>query len=302
MTTAPYISIVLPTLNGEAELRRLLPVLAAQELPADWGELELLAIDSTSDDGTRELLERAGAQVRTVARGDFRHGRARNLAAEQARGEVLVFLSQDALPCDVLFLQGLVACFDDPRVAGAYARILPHPDADPLAARTVLDQPEAGGEPLVRHLDDVSGMRDLSAEQRAESCRFNNVASAIRASVFSKLSFPDVEFGEDSAWAEAALGAGWRIRFAAEAAVYHAHHYSPAEAFRRYRTDAVFCREQYGQRVRPSIVSTLRGWLYEMKRDYWFVRWRDLEQRVPLLLRSPVLRGAQVLGQYLGSR
>jgi len=302
MSPTPSISIVLPTLNGEAYLRTLLPVLAAQELPGDLNGFELLAVDSTSTDGTRELLERAGADVRVVARADFRHGPARNLAASGARGDYLVFLSQDALPCDVFFLRDLVRSFDDPRVAGAYARILPRPDEDPLTARTALDQPEASAEPFVRDLDDVNAMKDLTPELRASYRRFNNVASAIRASVFREIPFPDVDFGEDVAWASAALGAGWRIRFTAEAAVYHAHRYTPTEAYRRNRIDAAFHLELYGQKLRPNLWSALRGWVYEMKSDYWFVRWREFEQQAPLLLRSPLLRGAQVWGQYVGSR
>jgi rhamnosyltransferase len=302
MSQTPLVSIVLPTLNGAEHLRRLLPALAAQEVPADWGGFELCAIDSTSDDESRELLEGAGASVQVIPRADFRHGAARNLAAEKARGEFLVFLSQDASPRDVLFLSNLIASFDDPRVAGAYARILPSPDEDPLTARTALDQPEASAAPRVRDLDDVGVLRDVALEELPDLHRFNNVASAIRTSVFRKLPFPDVDFGEDTAWATRALGAGWRIRFAPEAAVYHAHRYSPAEAFRRYKVDARFHLEQYGRRVRPSLVSALRGWAYEMKRDYWFVRWREFEERWPLYLRSPLLRGAQVLGQYFGSR
>ena len=47
--------------------------------------------------------------------------------------------------------------FDDPRVAGSYSRVLPAPGDDALAARTVLDLPEASEEPWVRDLDDDRG-------------------------------------------------------------------------------------------------------------------------------------------------
>src|SRR5262245_35413038 len=112
----PRFSIVLPTWNGERGLERLLPALAAQ---GAGGRLEILAVDSGSSDRSRELLERAGARVERIEKSAFRHGATRNQAARGARGEILVFLSQDALPRDAGFLEALARPFEDPRVAGA---------------------------------------------------------------------------------------------------------------------------------------------------------------------------------------
>ena len=90
-----------------------------------------------------------GARVQRIERSEFRHGPTRNLLAAQARGELLVFLSQDALPDGSDFLKKLTAPFHDPRVAGSTARVLPHEDDDPLTARTVLSAPEAATESAV---------------------------------------------------------------------------------------------------------------------------------------------------------
>jgi hypothetical protein len=65
---------------------------------------------------------------------------------------VLVFLSQDAVPRDKGFLSALASAFDDPKVAGAYARILPREDDDPLTARTVLSAGESGESGETRRL------------------------------------------------------------------------------------------------------------------------------------------------------
>ena len=300
--TAPRVSIVLPTLNGEACLARLLPLLAAQDLPRDWNGLEICAVDSSSSDRTRELLERAGASVRTIARADFRHGGTRNQAAARARGEFLVFLSQDAAPADALCLRHLIGAFDDPRVAGAYCRVLPHPDDDLLTQRTVLDLPEASAHGVVRDLDGIGSLAALAPEQRAAWLRFNNVASAVRASVFRVHPFPDLPFGEDCAWAARVLDAGHRIRFVPESVVHHAHRYGPREAFRRYRIDAAFHREVHGFRLRPSVLSACKGLAYELGRDLAFLRASAAGARLRAALAAPLLRAAQVAGQYAGSR
>lgn len=280
----PKVSVLIPTWNGEADLERLLPALRAQELAEGF---EIRAIDSDSSDRTRELLAAASVPCVRIDRREFGHGRTRNALARAAQGEILVFLSQDALPRDASFLANLTRPFADPGLAGASARILPHAHDDPLTARTVLAAPDASAQP-----EEISGA--------SERVRFNDVASAVRRAVLEALPFPDLQFGEDSAWAELALAAGWKLQFVPSAVVFHAHRYGPRAAFARYKIDARFQREVHGRRVRPTLLSLARGVAYEVWSDARFV----LRQRASLvhLARSPLLRTAQVLGQYVGSR
>jgi len=248
------------------------------------------------------LLREHGAPVEEINPTEFSHGRTRNRAAEAALGEFLVFLSQDVEPQGPHFLARLIAAFSDERVAGAYSRILPHEDDDPLAARTVLDLPEASSEPWVRDLDDVEGVWCLDDETRARYLRFNNVASAIRTSVFRSIPFPEVAFAEDFAWAARVLTAGHRIAYVPESVAYHAHAYSMGKAMERYQIDALFHFSAHGVRVRPTLTSVLRGICYEVVRDARFLASRPGTRGKGSLLRSPGLRTAQILGQYLGSR
>ncbi len=282
-TPAPIrISVILPTLEGEADLRRLLPMLARQSLAH---ETEIIAVDSSSTDASVRLLGEAGASVEVIARSDFGHGRTRNQGAGRARGEFLVFLSQDALPKGEEFLSELIAPFRDPSVLAVCARILPHEEDDPLTARTVLAAPHA-----------------LAAQAGQTPPPFNDVASAMRASAWRKLPFPDVAFGEDCAWQERAQAQGGRIAFAPAAVALHAHRYGPRLAYARYRVDARFHREQYGRRLRPTLWSALRGLAFEVQADWRFLARRSLRDKLQYGLWSPVLRAGQVLGQYVGSR
>lgn len=281
--SAPRVSILIPTLNAEGDLARLLPALGGQELD---GGVELRVVDSDSTDLTRWLLREHGAEVEWIERSSFRHGPTRNRLADGARGELLVFLSQDAVPEGPHALRELLSAFEDPRVVGATARVLPHSSDDPLTARTVLSAPEAGEVTRV-------------FEEGDPGLVFNNVTSAIRASVLRELPFPDLPFGEDLAWARAALARGHRVAFQAGCVVRHAHTYTPAQAFERYRVDAAFRRRECGQRIRPGLLSVLRGVAHELREDLRFVRARGGWAH---LARAPRLRGMQVLGQYFGSK
>ncbi|MEL6428394.1 MAG: glycosyltransferase [Planctomycetota bacterium] len=294
----PAVSILIPTLDGERELERLLPSLRAQRY---GGDVELRAIDSSSDDGTVAALEAAGFTVEVIPRERFGHGRTRNALAEGARGDVLVFLSQDAVPVGGDFLATLVGALDDPEVAGAVARVVAGSEECALTQRTVDDAPEAS---VVAWRHSFRGGPDeldaLDGHARAELVRFNNVASCIRADVLAQHPFPDVPFGEDCAWAARVLGAGWTLVSAPGATVEHAHSYGPVGAFKRYRSDAAFHRAFHGHVVRRGPVAALRGFVHELLEDLRFARRTRFE---PIsLLRAPFVRGGQLLGQLVGSR
>ena len=286
MSAPPRVSVLIPTLQAEPWLDGLLRALAAQRV---GGGSELVVVDSDSTDRTRELVTAAGGRLERIPRTEFGHGRTRNRLAERARGELLVFLSQDALPEGEDFLARLVGPLAEEDVAGATARLLPREDDDPLTTRTALDAPEASAEPR------VWGPADLGSD----TVHFNDVASAVRAEVLRALPFPDVAFGEDVLWAEGALRAGWRLAFVPGAVARHAHAYGPAQAYRRYRTDAAFHRER-GVRLRPGLASVLRGIGHELRADWGHVARR--RRGWVHLLRAPALRTAQVLGQWAGSR
>ncbi len=294
----PQVSILIPTFNGEGDLARLIPALDAQEFD---GLVERLAIDSSSSDGSVQMLRKAGFSVEVIEQSSFGHGATRNALAAKARGEWLVFLSQDATPIGADFLARLVGAAKADGVAGVTARVLPRDSDDALTARTVLEAPEGSGSSDERRLrGGVGALAQMSGKERAEILRFNNVASCIRRSVMTALPFPEVPFGEDVAWAARALQAGWSLRHEPSAVVAHAHRYGPVTAYARYRSDAAFHREFHGHAVRSSLFSCLKGIAFELKSDLAYVRrtgsgWASL-------LRAPFLRTAQVMGQYAGSR
>lgn len=296
--TTPRLSILLPTLNAAGDLQRLLPALAQQEIS---GEVECLAVDSSSTDQTVSLLEGAGFDVQVIPRREFSHGSTRNLLASRAKGTYLLFLTQDAVPVGPDCIEQLLKPLEDVSVAAVGARLVPHPSDDPLTARTVLASPEASGLAQIRRLRPGQALADLAPTEAVQRARFHNVACAYRAQVLTKWPFSQVAFGEDVVWADMVLTKGQALAHAPLAMVRHAHCYTLLGALERYRLDAAFLRRQFGFRVRPGPISMLRGWGHEVREDWKFMRGQE---RILLryLLRSPFLRGAMVVGQFLGTR
>lgn len=218
------ISVIIPVRNGGEDLRRCLDGIGAQRLEEP---IELFVVDNDSDDGSRELALARGAEVLEVGASQFLHGATRNLAAERAHGDVLVFTSQDAYPADDEWLAHLAnALRADDGVAGVYGRQIPDEGASP-PERFFLDF-LYGPEPRVQRASDPE-------ELSMRTTLFSNVNSAIRREVWERFPFaPDVFFAEDQDWARRVLLAGYAIRYEPAAAVCHSHTYSVATAFKRF--------------------------------------------------------------------
>lgn len=231
VAAAVAVSVIIPAYNAGPELEELLGRLFAQSLPP----LEVIVIDSSSQDGTAERARRSGARVFEIPQSEFDHGGTRNRAAGFAAGEVLVFLTQDAMPADDRLLEKLVQPLRDPWVACAYGRQLPREDA------TVLEK-------LSRDFNypAVSSVKDKSDLERLGIKTFfcSNVCSAVRRETFVDLGRFDepVIFNEDLFFAAKAVQAGYRIAYAAEAKVVHSHNYSAAQQFRRFFDNGVSMR------------------------------------------------------------
>lgn len=93
MSGRPFLSVLVPALNGRQVLPRCFEALAASDLPR--GEWELIVIDDGSTDGTQAYAAGVADRVVEVADGPRGPGYARNRGAEVARGEVLVFIDAD---------------------------------------------------------------------------------------------------------------------------------------------------------------------------------------------------------------
>jgi glycosyltransferase involved in cell wall biosynthesis len=92
---APQVSVVLPTHNRSAMLRKSL----RSALDQDGIVLEVIVIDDGSSDDTAEQLARISDRRLTVLRNRSPQGvaRARNAGIERARGEWIAFLDDDDL-------------------------------------------------------------------------------------------------------------------------------------------------------------------------------------------------------------
>lgn len=219
--SAPRVSIVLPTRNGAATLPALLDAISRQRVDCPF---EVIAVDSSSTDGTAELLRSRVDRLVTIAADEFDHGLTRNLGVERARGELVVLLVQDALPASDSWLAALTApLFADQRLAGTFARQLPRPDASPIARHYLQRWVASSGVARTIAVESSAELDALAPMAQLERCTFDNVCSCIRRSVWSRHPFRATPIAEDVEWAREVLLSGYKLAYVPAAEVIHSH-------------------------------------------------------------------------------
>ena len=261
------ISVVIPVKNGGADLARCLAGIVAQEVEE---EIEVVVVDSGSTDGSPQRARAAGAIVHEIPSEQFGHGRTRNLGVELARGETVVFTSQDAVADDTGWLAWLVAAArSGPDVAGAYGRQLPHPDARP-PERFFLDF-LYGADPRVQRLE-----RD--AELTFETTLFSNVSAAIPRAVLERYPFrDDLTMSEDQEWSRRVLRDGLSLVYEPRAVVRHSHAYTVRSAFRRFFDSGVSAEHAYVEGDESRAALRRAGARYAREELSWL--WRTGRRR-----------------------
>jgi len=294
----PRASAVVPVKDGGASLGALVEALRGQDLP---GGLEIVALDSGSRDGSRELLAASGARVLDVLPGEFDHGETRNRGAAEARGEFVLFLSQDAVPREASYARRLVdTLVGEPRLAGAFARQEPRPDADPLTRRDLGAWVAAAPAPRTVFLDPPERLDGLPPLERYRLCAFDNVASAVRREVLLRHPFAAARFGEDIEWGLRILRAGYGLAYVPAAVVVHSHARSARALYRRNYLGHRTLRRLFGVRSVPDAPHLVRAALGAVVSDLATLRREGAPMR--RWLAAPAEAVAATLGQYRGAR
>ena len=217
------VSILVLTKNGAEYIGALLEgVYSQKQATAN----EVILVDSGSADSTLEIAARFPARIAHIPANSFHHARTRNYAASLASGEILVFLSQDAIPATDTWLASLLSNFTDGKVGAVYGRQIPHAGSS-IERKHVLET-LYGEQRVVKDpaLGNHLGYRFY---------HFSDVNAALRRSVWQTTGFPeDLKVFEDLGIAKRILDAGWKIVYEPQAPVFHSHEHSTFGLFRRY--------------------------------------------------------------------
>lgn len=182
----------------------------------------------------KDLPEQAAdlIEVHHISKEEFDHGHTRNVGVSYSDAQIVVLMTDDAVPYDNTLIEALTAPFSDETVGAVYGRQLPGETAG-IGERFS----RAFNYPAESRKKTIADLKELGI--KTFFC--SNVCAAYRRSVFDELGgFTDrAIFNEDMIYAAGLLDHGYAVCYAADACVIHSHTYTNRQQMQRNFDNAV---------------------------------------------------------------
>lgn len=304
-----FITVFIPTYNGDKYLQECIESVLNQEMPLGY-QLELLVIDSGSSDNSvpilRNYTQKRLIKLVQIPNSDFSHGGTRSKAAHIAKGEFVLFLTQDATPAHNRWLINMIEPFYlSDRIGCVFGRQIPRPNAAPTIKREVASVFSGLGPS-----DVLAVHRDKSLVDKKNSSSpnpfFSDVNSAVRRELLTgPVPFRDLKYAEDQALAQDMLAHGFLKAYAPQGEVWHSNEYSFKDYFHRKFDEYIGLQDSIGLQVAPSKRSLLLGWIKPSVADWKYIlhdREYSLWSKVVWSVEAPLFNIASKAGQYQALR
>ena len=222
------VDVLIPAYRPDRRFARLLQMLSKQTVKPR----RIIVVNTEesywNEEGYKGIR---GLEVHHVTKAEFDHGGTRNLAAWYSEAEIMIFMTQDAVPQDEYLIEELLKAFDQTGphgevIAQAYARQLPAADCGVIERYT-----RDFNYPAVSRLKGKEDEDELGI--KTYFC--SNVCAAYRRDIYLKLGgfTKKTIFNEDMIFAGHAVEAGYQIAYAADAQVIHSHNYTAMQQLHR---------------------------------------------------------------------
>jgi rhamnosyltransferase len=299
----PYATVFIPTYFGEQYLDELLKQVFKQDVDFKF---EVLIYDTSSTDRTPEIINKYAARhknlrYKTITKAEYGHGKTRRDAAYDAKGDIVVYLSQDATPAHDRWLYEMVKPFElNERIVGVLGKQEPRPNAFPLLkneVKAVFSNFGSDAGTSLFYKDDFvknQGQYDLISF-------YSDVNSAARKSLLTgDIPYKPVAYAEDQIFGRDIIDAGYIKAYASRGTVFHTNDIKLNEYKARIFDETMGLRRVGIQVEKPSlrlvakmiVKGSLKDWVktvldkdYSWKRKiYWIVmnplyhieKWRGL--------------------------
>lgn len=295
------VSILIPTRNAGSLFEAVLNSIRNQEYEE---AIDLLIVDSGSNDETLKIAKKYDARILEIPAHEFNHGLTRNYGIQKCYGDIVVLMTQDAVPQGKLWVKGIVDTFENERIAGVYVKQIPRENADVLTKRNLQNWLTGRDTFSLSEIKCLKEFAELTPAEKSHLCVFDDVCSAIRRKAWEQIPFRRTDFGEDIDWAKTVLQSGWLIAFQPKAAVVHSHDRSLVYLYKRTYMTHRKLYELFQLETIPSVLQLLHSIIAGTIRDlrYVLIHEPDIKKKVKLSLRVPFLLTASNLGQYSGAR
>ena len=218
------VDVIIPAYHPGKEFATLIKRLEKQSVP-----IHRIIVMNTEESMWNKEWEKLSdvMEIHHLAKSEFDHGGTRAQAAELSDADVMIFMTQDAMPADRELLAELLKALEqDENIAAAYARQLPNAECSFVERYTrAFNYPDRSGVKTKKDMDQY-GIKTFFC---------SNVCAAYKKDIYQKQGgfVRRTIFNEDMIYAGGLIQAGYGIAYAAEAKVIHSHNYNCMQQFHR---------------------------------------------------------------------
>ena len=247
------LDIIIPTYRPDQTFTEVISRLLKQTYPIN----QILILDTESGTFPASIPSMdPRIQVQSIPISEFDHGGTRHYGASLSKADLILFMTQDAMPLNHKLIEHLIQPFTQDDVVVSYARQIANSNSNILEKFTrEFNYPNQSS---VKSLDDLPTLgiktyfcSNVCAVYKRE--RYMALGGFVRHTIFN----------EDMIMAANIVKAGYNIAYQADAVVTHSHKYSLLQNLRRNFDLAV---SQYNHpEVFQQVKSTDEGFLYVKK-------------------------------------
>lgn len=221
-----YVDVIIPVYHPDDKFFRLMDMLKVQTIRPK----NILILQTVEDMDNKEDINYPdigiNINVYYIGKEEFDHGGTRRFGAGLSEADILMYMTQDAVPADEFLIENLLKPYEDPLISATYARQLPDVKAGIIEKYTRhFNYPKKS---MVKSAKDIDKLGI-----KAYFC--SNVCATYRRDIYEKLGgfVKRTIFNEDMIMAFNMIQSGYKIAYQAEAKVYHSHNYSYLQQFSR---------------------------------------------------------------------
>lgn len=226
------IDIVVPLYNAEKYIDALHKSFLMQN-KVKINKIRYVLTEST--DNTEKYLLQNKIEYKKIKRNEFSHSLTREKEAMDSNSDIVVFVTQDVIIKDKLWLYNLIKDIGKNNIVATYSRQI-----------TKYNNIEK----YTREANYPSESKIVSKEDipklGLKTFFFSDASSAIDTNIFKKLNGYDgkkLPISEDMYIAYKIINNDYKIKYCADSVVYHSHNFTLKEVYDRYKLTGKFFKE-----------------------------------------------------------
>lgn len=248
---------------------------------------KIIYILTEGKDGTEKILNNKKINYQKIVKKEFSHSLVREKAAMASDSDILIFITQDIVIEDELWLYKLIKGIINGECEASFSRQITKYNNIEKYTREK-NYPEKSYIVTKKDIKNI-GLRTFF---------FSDAASAIKTSIFKELEGYDnknLPISEDMYIAYKIIMNGYRIKYESDSVIYHSHKFTLKELYNRYKLTGQFFKQnsyldEYGTTGTGASLAK-----YILKRILQ-------EKRFNLLIRYPFDMAARFIGMKVGKR